>query len=238
MKISIALPAHNEEKYIKRTLKSLFNQNYKDYEIIVCLNACTDSTEKIVQELQDESPVPVHIIKEKIKGVSLARNKASWAGSGEIIASADADTIYPSFWIKRIADDFKKDKKMVALYGPVYLQDGPLYIRMIGRCFYPLFLYISRIFGNDNVAGMNFAFKKKIFDRVSGYNTELKSAEDIDLAKRLKIFGKIAYDRRLIAWTSGRRFRLGFWKFLEHHTKNYFRMFFLKKKPIDFKDIR
>ena len=48
MKISVIIPAYNEEKYITKCLNSLIEQNYDDFEIIVVLNNCTDNTESIV----------------------------------------------------------------------------------------------------------------------------------------------------------------------------------------------
>jgi len=67
-KISIIIPAYNEEQRIKRTLQayiSFFDQlkmeNTFDYEIIVVLNGCTDNTIGIVQEIQKTSPACKHL---------------------------------------------------------------------------------------------------------------------------------------------------------------------------------
>ncbi|MCL6641787.1 MAG: glycosyltransferase, partial [Candidatus Bipolaricaulota bacterium] len=42
MKISVAIPAHNEESYIAQCLQSLARQEGSSLEIVVCLNRCTD----------------------------------------------------------------------------------------------------------------------------------------------------------------------------------------------------
>ena len=47
-KVSIILPARNEEKFIKKCLDSLINQDYKNYEIIVINDSSEDDTEKII----------------------------------------------------------------------------------------------------------------------------------------------------------------------------------------------
>ena len=49
-KISIIIPAHNEENYIKKTLHSIKQQTYQNYEAIVVSNGCTDKTEEIVNK--------------------------------------------------------------------------------------------------------------------------------------------------------------------------------------------
>ena len=48
--ISIIIPACNEENYIKDSLDSISMQDYKDYEIIVVCNGCTDKTEAIAKK--------------------------------------------------------------------------------------------------------------------------------------------------------------------------------------------
>ena len=65
--ISIIIPALNEEKVIERTLKSIQNSEYKNYETIVVANGCTDKT-------VEKSKLANRIIVTKKKGVSRARN--------------------------------------------------------------------------------------------------------------------------------------------------------------------
>ena len=82
------------------------------------------------------------------------------------------------------------------------------------------------------------SLKKKFFNKIGGYNINLKSAEEIDLVQRLKKFGKIKFDRKLIVLTSARRFKGKFFESLSHHIKNYLNIFWFKKRPSDFEDIR
>jgi len=233
MKISVIIPAYNEEKYIEKCLDSLIEQNFKDYEIIVILNNCTDNTESIVNGFKN-----VKIVKEERKGVVYARQAGTLEAKGEIIASADADSLYPKDWLSKIESNFKKDNRIVGLYGPVYLKSESIFLRLITKYLYTLFLYTSKLIGGENVAGINFAFKKDVFDKVNGYNTGLLSAEDIDLAKRIKQFGKIKFSSRLIAYSSDRKFKGRFFKSLFYHLKNYIKVFILKKKPEGMIDIR
>jgi glycosyltransferase involved in cell wall biosynthesis len=239
MKISVVIPAYNEEKYIRKCLSSLLNQNFKgDFEIVVCLNTCTDKTEEVIKRMEALNNVKIRIVKEERKGVSRARQRGTKEALGEIIASADADTEYQTNWLNRAAFEFEKFPKIVALYGPVFIKNGGIGLKILSKYFYTAFLYLSKLLGKDNVAGMNFVFRKDFFDKIGGYNVNLKSAEDIDLAKRLKKFGKIKFNRNLIVYTSSRRFEGKFFKSFVHHTKNYLNTFWFKKTPEDFEDIR
>ena len=51
--ISIIIPAHNEQNYLEKTLESVTNQTYSEYEIIVVLNGCSDDSEKIVRKFRN-----------------------------------------------------------------------------------------------------------------------------------------------------------------------------------------
>lgn len=61
MMFSIIIPAHNAAEYIRKGLDSIKIQSYKDYELIVVCDACTDNTEEIAREYTDKVyPVPFH----------------------------------------------------------------------------------------------------------------------------------------------------------------------------------
>lgn len=61
MMFSIIIPAHNAAEYIRKGLDSIKSQSYKDYELIVVCDACTDNTEAIAREYADKVySVPFH----------------------------------------------------------------------------------------------------------------------------------------------------------------------------------
>ena len=67
-KFSIVIPVYNVEKYLKRTLDSVFNQTYQDFEVIVVNDGCTDKSMEIAKKYKTK------IIDHKQVGVSEARN--------------------------------------------------------------------------------------------------------------------------------------------------------------------
>ena len=97
-KISFLIAAHNEEKIISKTLDSLLNFPYANYEVIIGLDGCTDNTEKIVKKYCKKSK------KFKYYNLNLRQGKPAVIDSiikkakGEIIIINDAD------WIFKIKD--------------------------------------------------------------------------------------------------------------------------------------
>lgn len=92
-KISIIIPAYNVEDYIEKCLLSVFNQNYKDYEVIVINDGSTDNTLNIIKKFKN-----IKLINQKNKGLSMARNTGVKNSLGEYIFFLDSDDyISPHF---------------------------------------------------------------------------------------------------------------------------------------------
>ena len=90
VKFSIIIPAHNEEKYIRKCLDSIVkaSEAYKEQtEVIVVLNRCTDQTEEIAKSYNCVT------LKNNDKNLSKIRNAGAKIANGEIIVTIDADTI-------------------------------------------------------------------------------------------------------------------------------------------------
>ena len=96
MKISVVIPAYNEEKYIRNSLNSLKQQVEQPDEIIIVDNLSQDKTILIAKEFN------VKVIEGRTKGIGHARSIGFDTVQNEIIARCDADTVVPSNWIKKI----------------------------------------------------------------------------------------------------------------------------------------
>lgn len=243
MKLSIAIPAYNEETYIEGCLNSLNAQDFNgELEIIVCLNACTDKTEAIVRRWAKRSRWLIKIVGEERKGVSWARQTAFALAAGELIASADADASYPPTWAERIARTFEEESALVQLYGPVRLHDFAGWGRWLWNPIHPvmndLFTLVGRFVGWHNVIGSNFAVRRRAFLAVGGFDTKLKALEDNEITRRLRRVGQVRYDPQLVVYASARRYnRLGIWRTVFFYTRNGIKAFWLKRETEDLEDL-
>ena len=70
-KVSIITPSWNSEKYIKKTIESVQNQTYSNWEMIIVDDCSSDNTVKIVQEISKTDP-RVRILKQSTKDSTLA----------------------------------------------------------------------------------------------------------------------------------------------------------------------
>ena len=98
-KFSIVIPVHNVEKYLKRTLDSVFNQTYQDFEVIVVNDGCTDKSMEIAKKYKAK------IIDHKQVGVSEARNIGEKEAKGEYLLFLDSD----DYWDKELLEKINKN---------------------------------------------------------------------------------------------------------------------------------
>lgn len=99
--ISVIIPAHNEEQYIRKTLFSLEQQTFQNFEAIVVANGCTDATEDILKRR--------HTLKHyslPVANVSRARNTGAAHALGDILVFLDADTSLQKDSLQKIQKQF------------------------------------------------------------------------------------------------------------------------------------
>lgn len=203
MKVSVVIPALNEEKNIGKCLESLKNQKEKPYEIIVVDNSCKDKTAQIAKSFG------VKVIKEKKLGISYARNAGFNAAKGDIIARIDADTVAPTDWILNIKKDLK-DKRVGAVFGPAYYLNFP-YLFQISHLPSVYFFKIFRAYLKKHLLfGLNMAIRKSLWNKVKKdlCMDNKKVHEDFDLAIHLWTYTtNILFDKNLRVKTSARKWK-------------------------------
>jgi glycosyltransferase involved in cell wall biosynthesis len=95
-KVSVILPVYNGESTIQRTLLSLLEQTYKDFEIILCIDGSNDQSEQIINETFLKTAIPYKLIKNDFNlGLALTMNRLTDTATGEYIAVAEQDDVYP-----------------------------------------------------------------------------------------------------------------------------------------------
>lgn len=95
--VSIIIPAYNGEKYIERCIRSLKEQTYKKFEIILVNDGSTDRTEEICLKLK-ENDQQIYYYYQENAGAGAARNMGLYYASGKYIMFVDCDDyLYPTY---------------------------------------------------------------------------------------------------------------------------------------------
>ena len=90
--VSVIMPAFNAERYIGDAIRSVLEQRYANWELIITNNASTDGTEDVIKQFNDPR---VRVLYEPRKGVSRARNLALEHMNGDHFCFLDADDMLP-----------------------------------------------------------------------------------------------------------------------------------------------
>lgn len=205
MKVSVVIPAYNEEKNIGICLDYIQSQEEKADEIIVVDNNSIDKTAEIAKKYG------ARVIEEKTQGMIAARNKGFSSAQYEIIARTDADALVPKNWIKLIKENYTKNKNLVGLSGPASFYDFPIskklqYSQWQNKI---IFAFIKSQIKHDTLYGPNMAISKSAWKKIENevcLDNKLVH-EDTDLAIHLGRIGDIKIDPRLIVDTSFRRYK-------------------------------
>lgn len=204
MKVSVIIPAYNEEGYIAQCLTHLLSQIEMADEVIVVDNNSTDKTAEIVKTF------PVTLITEKKQGITPARNAGFNSAHGDILCRVDADTIVPKDWIRKIKRYFAQNPNLVAVSGPTIFRD-----RRIDKLFhYPqafMLRSFKKIIGADCLYGPNMAITKTGWEAIKDFvcPDDRIVHEDFDIAIHLAQLqlGDVIFDKRLSVSVSERRWK-------------------------------
>lgn len=202
-KISVVIPAFNEERYLDACLQSLRVQDIdQPFEIIVVDNNSTDATAAIAAKYG------ARVITENKRGVCFARQAGTEAARGQIIVSTDADSVFSPDWLRKISHDFQKHPNVVAVAGTVSFQQAPWWGNVYTKI---LFGFIQTVYKRTGrvryITACNTAFRKSAWD---GYNTKLtQGGDELDLLKKLSAHGPMLFRRDNIVTTSSRRMHHG-----------------------------
>lgn len=124
-KVSVIIPAYNEEKYLRRCLDTVVNQTLQEIEIILIDDGSTDSTPKICDEYKNKFPSKVVVIHKTNEGQGMARNVGLDVAHGEYIGFADADDWIETDMFSRMYEKaIKNDSDMVVCdVRKIFVQD-------------------------------------------------------------------------------------------------------------------
>ena len=230
-KISVVIPAYNEEDYLGATLDALSDQTFprSDFEIIVVDNASTDNTSSVAKAHGADK-----VICEARKGTNQARQTGLSNSEGDIIAFIDADCIAPEDWLERISSGLTQHGDSCSAVAGAYsfpcdVTDSLYVMEKVYR--WVVLPAVNTVMGRflkrgGVIIGGNFASLKENLQKINGLDTSFTFfGDDASIAKKFGEIGYVEFDPTLYVLTSDRRFqREGLIKTNWEYTKNFFKV--------------
>jgi len=217
VKVSVLIPAWNEEVGIIKTIKSVLASEHKNVEIVVINDGSTDNTDKLVrnfvQNFQDkksqkteESSKNVQYLNIKNGGKAKALNRALTVAAGEIIITIDADCLMDRMAITNTLKRFG-NQNVGAVCGNVVVGNRKKPVELMQQLEYLYGFFFKRADSVFNsvyiIGGAAAAYRKTVLDEV-GYFDEDIVTEDIEMSMRILSYGyKTRYAADAVTYTEG-----------------------------------
>lgn len=231
MKLSVVIPAYNEEQHIGRALTALVNQETKiSFEVIVVDNGSTDQTMQVAQQFF--AKLNLKIISESRRGRGAARAAGFSLAQGDIIYSTDADTQTPPNWLSAFIGAFE-DTQVVAVSGTCAINDCSERTNKLFNWLQPQYMRAYRLFFRHYwLTGSNCAIRKSAYIKAKGFDPLIRDLEDIELGFRLTKHGRIAFMPTNVVITAGDRFQNGVWSGSWPYVRVFVQRFVLMRKSV------
>jgi len=181
--ISVVMSVYNGEKYLKKSVQSILDQTFENFEFIIIDDGSTDKTLEILESYDD---LRIKIISQKNIRLTKSLNKALSLSNGEFIARIDADDYaMPDRFEKQLY--FLQHKTDVVLVGCNALLIDE-YGKQIGKAEFPnehVELVTQLEKGMSGFPHSSFFFRNEVVRQIGGYNERYIKAQDKYLLLRL-----------------------------------------------------
>lgn len=196
MKLSIIIPTLNEARSLPALLSSIKDQDFTDYEIIVADNNSTDGTKRVAEESGCKI-VPGGM-------PAVGRNNGAKIAKGKYLLFLDADVILSGNFINDAINEMEYKDIDVATCSII-----PISEKMIDAILHEVanaYIFLTQYF-YPHAPGFCILIKKKLHDKIGGFDESLKLAEDHDYVKRAEEEGKFRLLKKAKVFVSIRRLK-------------------------------
>jgi glycosyltransferase involved in cell wall biosynthesis len=201
--LSIVIPTLNEEKFLPRLLRSIKDQDFSDYEIIVSDGGSSDHTAEIAAENS-----ALFVVDRDHHSPSWQRNNGAAAAKGDLLLFLDADSVLQPGFLGKAVKEFE-DRELVG--AGFYFNFNPnRWSYRIFAFFYNIFCFFRQYLSPASV-GAGIMSRKETHDAITGFDTDIILAEDYDYCRRLAGQGRFRMIKSIRLLYSARRLEKDGW---------------------------
>jgi glycosyltransferase involved in cell wall biosynthesis len=198
---SVIIPLYNKADYIAKSISSVLNQTFTDFELIIVDDGSTDNSLEIVESFNDER---IKIFTQKNSGVSVARNNGVKNAKYDYIAFLDADDWWNDSFLQEMNLLIQESPDAV-LYGSNYklVTNGKEISKINITNFENGYINYFELFllnKESPIWTSAVCIKKYCFLQEKGFKPNLKCGEDQEFWMRIACKYKIAYINKFLAF--------------------------------------
>lgn len=185
VKVSIIMPVYNMVEYAKEAIKSILDQSFRDFELIIIDDASTDSLISVVRSSTDDRII---FLQNSVNiGNYPSRNRGIQIARGKYICVMDADDVAYPFKLETQFNYLEKHPDIVGI-GSHYLLSINNQIRAIPEKYEDI---LVALLDNNCFLHSSLMFRAEAINKMEGYNEKYVYSSDYDLMCRMALYGKV-----------------------------------------------
>jgi glycosyltransferase involved in cell wall biosynthesis len=188
--VSVIIPTYNRAYVVKRTIDSILNQTFPDFEIIVVDDGSKDDTKEVINSYIDNR---IKYIYKSNGGVSSARNVGLKNATGGFICFLDSDDFWPENFLQVMSDKLTANSEYCAAYcmRTRLFEDGSMQ-PSYQKEFFASGQITELLFQKTFIQTSTLCFKKNVLDGLY-FDETLTNGEDVDMWLKVSIRTKFLF---------------------------------------------
>ncbi|MDC9499811.1 MULTISPECIES: glycosyltransferase family 2 protein [unclassified Pseudoalteromonas] len=194
---SIIIPLYNKELSVKKTIYSVINQSFRDFEVIIVNDGSTDNSVKVIETIDDAR---IRVIHQVNQGVSAARNYGIQEAKNQWISFLDADDLWEVdhlLEIKSMISKYPKEKFFATSFS--YSDNRKVFRYERDTAIFKVENYFKDAIKEHLAWTSIVVVNKNCFDKAGMFNQVLTRGEDLDLWGRLARFYPLIKSSKITA---------------------------------------
>ena len=188
-KVSVIMPAYNVAAYIAEAIDSVLAQTVADWELVIVDDGSTDRSGEIADEYAARDP-RILVLHQSNRGLSAARNHALRRSCGEYIAILDSDDVWEPGYLDAQLAQFAAHPDIDVISANGWFLGSHLH----GQPVHPFpdprpQPTLATILADETSIFIMSMFTRRVYERIGGFDEEMRSNEDYDFWLRAAIAG-------------------------------------------------
>ncbi len=197
---SIIIPVYNKETFLENTIKSVLQQSFTDFELIVINDGSTDNSESKIKSFSDPR---IKYLKKENGGVSTARNLGIETAAASYITFIDADDYwYPNFLEEMVSSiEQFPDQHIFSAAIEVETEKTvfPAQYSIVKEKEKEVVNYFDASMKTTAICTSCAVFHKSVFEKVGNFDVDIRSGQDTDMWIRIGLRYPIVFSWKILA---------------------------------------
>lgn len=207
---SVIIPLFNKELFIEATLKSVLNQSYADFEVIIVNDGSTDNSAQIIAKFNDSR---IRVFTKENAGASAARNYGMEKAQSNYISFIDADDYWHPTFLEEMYEKINCFPDIKVFSAAIEIETSktifPAQYSIKKTDDFEIVNYFSASKKESVICTSCAVFNKAVFEEIGSFDTQIKSGQDTDIWIRIglkypvlfiwKILARYVYDENSLS---------------------------------------